>query len=174
MELQTLELHSLSLFETNKAQRAEFVQSIVTKLEEGEQDPLKVHLQVKAMEDIITQLTSTDEKKNKNVHLAQRYKTLLYEAFTNHACGAKTVEHHNARFTQTETGSKWHYEKTEDPVLLELYKQRDELAEQIKNREKFLQAVPKEGMDIITADGEAVKVYPPYKTSTTSISVTLK
>jgi hypothetical protein len=34
-------------------------------LENEEVEPLKVHLQVKAMEDIINSLTCTDEKKNK-------------------------------------------------------------------------------------------------------------
>ena len=54
----------LSLFETSKDERSGFVIDLVDRMSNGEIDPLKVHIQVKAMEDIISRLTVRDEKKN--------------------------------------------------------------------------------------------------------------
>lgn len=166
----------LALFETDKEQRKTFVTDIINKLDEGQVNPLEVHLQVKAMEDIITQLTSTDPEKNKeNIEAAKKYKEHLADAFKNYNNGQKSFDFHNAKFTQMETGTKWHYENTNDPVITDLYKQRDELAAKIKERETFLQNVPEKGLVITDeATGETVTIYKPYKTSTTSISVRLK
>jgi hypothetical protein len=164
----------LPLFETTKLQRQEFATSIIQRIENGEVNALEIHLQLKAMEDIITQLTSTDEKKNKNVEGAKKFRDMLMEAHKNFGSGAKTFEFHNAKFTQMEAGSKWHYENCEDPVLTELINQQEAIKGKVDERQKFLQNVPESGMPIITADGEAVTVFRPYKTSTTTISVTLK
>ena len=55
----------LSLFETTKAERQEFAQSVIKGIKDGISDPLKVHYQVKCMEDIIKNITSdADYKKN--------------------------------------------------------------------------------------------------------------
>jgi hypothetical protein len=64
MSTETLELSTtgiLSLFETSKSERKSFVQDVINRLDSGEIEPLKVHLQLKAMEDVITQFT--DKKK---------------------------------------------------------------------------------------------------------------
>jgi hypothetical protein len=166
---------TLALFETNKAQRKSFVDGVLAGLSEGEVNPLIVHLQVKAMEDIITQLTSSDKQKNKNLEAAKEYKSHLLDAFTKNCNGQKSFDFHNAKFTQIETGTKWHYENTEDPVLGELYEKQQELEKKIKERETFLQAVPESGLVVTDPEtGETYTVYKPYKTSTTSVSVTLK
>lgn len=165
----------LALFETSKEQRKSFVDDIISRLDEGEVNPLVVHLQVKCMEDIITQLTSTDKEKNKNLEAAIKYKEHLFDAFKNNAAGQKSFGFHNATFRQMEAGSRWQYENTEDPVLGELYEQQDALKKKIKERETFLQAVPEAGIEITDENtGEVVRVFKPYKTSTTTIAVTLK
>lgn len=174
--METLDISTqsvLALFETNKEQRSFFVRDIVSRIENGEANPLVVHLQIKAMEDIINQLTSTDKAKNKNIELAKKYRGLLLEAASKY--GSKSFDFHNARFTTMETGSKWHYENTEDTLLGELYEQQEELNKKIKERETFLQNVPAEGL-VVTDEttGETRKVFRPYKTSTTTVSVSLK
>jgi len=44
----------------------------------------------------------------------------------------------------------------------------------IKNRETFLKAVPIHGLDIINEDGEVLKIYPPNKSSTSSVKCTIQ
>lgn len=154
-----LTISNLSLFETTKAQRQDFVQSVVNNLLEGNADPLKVHLQVKCMEDIIKQLTSSKEYKE----------ICITEAFK----FGKTFEHHNAKFEIKEMGVKYDYSNCGDPVMNELQEKKGNIDLEIKYRETLLKGLPFEGMEIIV-DDEVVRIYPPTKTSTTTVIVNLK
>ena len=153
------ELQTLSLFDLNKEQRAELVQTTIERIANGELSPLKAHLQVKAMEDIIDGITKD-----------KTYKEMLLDEAAKYG---KTFEFGNGKFSTKETGVRYAYDQCNDPVLSELMEQNDKLLEQIKLRQKFLQTVPSEGMDIRVND-ELVTVYPPAKSSTTSVTVTLK
>ena len=148
----------LSLFETTKAQRQDFAQSVINSLKEGHTDPLKVHLQVKCLEDIVKQLTTHPE-----------YKDLTLEEASKHG---KSFELHNAKFEIKEAGVKYDYSNCGDPVYKALAEKLAELEKEIKDRQAFLKAV-KPGTEILIED-EVVILYPPVKTSTTSITVNLK
>ena len=160
----------LGLFETNKEQRKSFVDDLVSRLQDGQADPLKVHLQIKAMEEIITQLTSTDEKKNKNITAAISYKTMLMEAAAKHG---KKFELHNAEFSIKEVGTVYDWSNCGDTELVELLADQEAVKEKIKKKQDFLKTVPVSGLDIRIGE-ELVTVYPPAKSSTTSIAVSLK
>lgn len=149
----------LSLLDTTKEQRESFVRSIVSALEEGTADTLKVHLQVKNTEDLIKQITS-DEK----------YREFLLSEAQKHG---KSFEAYNAKFQVKETGTRYDYSVCNDPELVELQAIADRANEAVKQRQKFLQSVPQSGVDVRVND-ELVTVYPPIKLSTTSVSVTLK
>ncbi len=162
----------LSLFETTKEQRATFITDVVERLQNGEVDPLKVHLQVKAMEEIINGLTCTDEKKNKLFTMALNYKAMLLEAAEKHG---KKFQLHNAEFSIKEVGTTYDWSKCEDPELNELLAQQEALKEKIKTKQDFLKTVPAAGLLItIEETGETIRVFPPAKSSTTSVAVSLK
>lgn len=162
----------LSLFETNKEQRQSFITSTMEALENGEVDPLKVHYQLKCIEKIIFEMTSLDKEKNKDgIHIAKKYRELLADAFKKY--GQKKFKFLFGEFEEKEAGVKYDYSKCNDPELMEWEKQAAELSEKIKEKQKFLQAVPEKGLDILK-DDEVVKVYRPAKSSTTTIQVTLK
>jgi len=156
-ELSTVNI--LSLFETNKAERAKFVNDVVSRIESGNADAIKVHLQVKAMEDIVKSLNDNKE-----------YKSLLLDAAEKNG---KKFTAYNAEFNIREVGVKYDYSQCGDVELNSLQAQIDALSETIKAKQKMLQTLPVSGMDILFGD-ELVKVYPPSKTSTTSVAVTLK
>lgn len=156
----TNELQVLSLFELDKNQRAELVQQTIDRISNGELNALKAHLQVKAMEDIIKGITSDDV-----------YRDMLLDEAAKH--GSKTFEFGNGKFQTREVGVKYSYDQCNDPELADMYAQSDELLERIKLRQKFLQTVPLSGIDVRVGD-EMVTVYPPSKSSTTSVTVTLK
>lgn len=157
-ELSTVNI--LSLFETTKAERASFVSDVVSRLNEGVADAIKVHLQVKAMEDVVKSLNDNKE-----------YKSLVLDAAEKNG---KKFTYQNAEFSIKEVGTKYDYTNCGDTILAADQAQLDILAEKVKSRQKFLQMIGVEGLDIITEDGEAAKIYPPSKTSTTSVAVTLK
>ena len=148
----------LSLFETTKAERQDFAQSVVNGLKEGLSDPLKVHLQVKCMEDLIKQITSHPDYKDLTLNEAAKY--------------GKSFEHYNAKFEIKEMGVKYDYSNCGDPIYNQLAEELAELEKKVKDRQAFLKAV-QPGTELLIED-EVIVLYPPIKTSTTSITVNLK
>jgi hypothetical protein len=150
----------VSLFDTNKKERLDFVHSIIQNLNEGQTDPLKLHFFVKAMEDVVKNITSDDS-----------YKKVLLEAAEKNG---KKFSLFNAEFSIKEVGVKYDYTNCNDIELEELEEQFNAVTEKLKARQKFLQTVKSEGLNVINIHGEPVTVYPPSKYSTTSVAVTLK
>lgn len=145
------------LFQTSKAEREQFVAGIVDSIEQGQVSPLKIHLQIKAMEDIIEQLKANTDYRNALLNEAELY--------------GKKFEYMNAEIAIREVGTKYDYANSADEHLHELLEQKSALDTAIKNRQKMLQSLPSEGLaDPINGN----MLYPPVKTSTTSVIVTLK
>jgi hypothetical protein len=149
----------LSLFETTKAERQEFAQSVIKGIKDGISDPLKVHYQVKCMEDIIKNITSDADYKTMTLDEAAKY--------------GKTFDHYNAKFEVKEMGVKYDYSVCNDPVYNKLKAQLTVLEDEVKSREKYLKAIPTTGVETLLED-EVITLYPPNKTSTTTITVNLK
>jgi hypothetical protein len=172
-ELQQSAPSILSLFETNKQQRASFVEAVFEQLHEGAIDPLKIHLQIKAMEDIINSLTNADEKKNKEFGLlAKFYKKTLLEAAEKYG---KKFQLHNAEFSIKEVGTKYDFSQCGDTVHQNLAKEAEAINLKLKAREDYLKVIPTEGVVVTDEEsGETIKIYPPSKSSTTSVAVSLK
>jgi hypothetical protein len=149
----------LSLFETTKAERQDFAQSVIKGIKDGLSDPLKVHYQVKCMEDIIKNITGDAEYKSMTLDEAAKY--------------GKTFDHYNAKFEVKEMGVKYDYSVCNDPVYNKLKAQLTVLEDEVKSREKYLKAIPTTGVETLLED-EVITLYPPNKTSTTTITVNLK
>jgi len=151
----------LSLFQTDKAQRATFVSDIIARLEEGSAKPLEVHLQAKAMIEIAEALIADNT-----------YRDILLEEATKYG---KAFDYQNAKFSIREVGTKYDYSQCGDFMLSELQERSERANVVLKARQDFLKVVPTSGVlftDEIT--GETYKIYPPSKQSTTSVAVSLK
>ena len=149
------------IFETTKEQRVEFTHQVIERLNAGELDPLKTHLQVKALEDMLETL-----KANKD------YKDAVLQAAV---LNGKDFEYMSAKFNIREVGVKYDYSKCESPQYEEIMAEYNSAAKAKKDMEEFLKKVPHQGLDIINGvTGEVTKVYPPAKSSTTSVAVSLK
>lgn len=61
----------LALFDTNKKQRVQFAERILESAKSGNVNPLQIHLQVRALQDVLDILTVRDEKKNKHAEIAK-------------------------------------------------------------------------------------------------------
>lgn len=158
----------LSLFETTKQQRNLFVEDILAKLEDGEVDALKLHLQIKSAEQLIKNFTD----KQTNATAASRYAKVVLEAAEKQG---KQFDFYNAKWQIKEAGVIYDWEKSEDPVIMDLLSQQEVLKEKIKLRQEFLKTIPISGItQVDEVTGETTKIYPPAKSSTTTVSVTLK
>ena len=175
MQHETTELSTtniLSLFETNKAQRIKFCEDLINKMGDGEVNPLQIHAQIKSIEDLLTTLTSTDKSKNKNTDIALTYKSMLMNAAEKYG---KSFQLFNATYTLKEVGTKYNYDNCDDVELKELTQQAEIINEKLKARQEFLKKVPHAGMVITNKEtGETYEVFPPFKTSTTAVAVSLK
>lgn len=60
-----------------------------------------------------------------------------------------------------EAGGRYDYKTCGDPIVIEL-------ETKLKERQEFLKKLPKDGIDIVTDEGEVVHVYPPAKPASTS------
>jgi hypothetical protein len=118
-----------------------------------------VHLQVKCTEELIKGILSNE-----------RYKQLTISEAEKHG---KSFEFHNAGFQLKETGVKYDFTVCNDEIWNELNSQIEALEKVKKDREKFLKTISG-SLEVITKHGEVVNIYPPAKSSTTSIAVTLK
>lgn len=150
----------LRLFDTTKEQRASFAANVISEIENGNVNPLDIHLQFKAIEQISETVLKDVRYRSAVLTEAEKY--------------GKKSTYRNAELAIREVGVKYDYSQCNDPDLYELQAKLDELSEKVKARQKFLQTVAQEGLNVITSDGEAVTVYPPSKSSTTSVAVTLK
>lgn len=159
-ELNTQEV--LKLFQTSKEQRESFVSAIISSLQNGESDPLEVHLQIKCMEDVVKLANANTVYKKTVLEAAERF-------------GEKSFQFHNAKVEIKETGVKYDFSNCGDIVYNELQTQVDELSAKLKQRADFLKTIPQKGM-IVTdeSSGETFTVYPPSKSSTTNVAITLK
>ena len=149
------------IFETTKEQRVEFTHQLIERLNNGELDPLKTHLQVKALEDMLETLKNSKDYKD----------AVLNAAVQN----GKEFEYMSAKFNIREVGVKYDYTKCESPAYEEIMADYNDAAKRKKDMEEFLKKVPHSGLDIINGvTGEVTRVYPPAKSSTTSVAVSLK
>lgn len=151
----------IALFQTNKQQRQTFAEQIINGVIEGEINPLNVHLQIKSMEDIIASIKENAEYKRTVTDAAAEY--------------GKSFEYMNAKIDIREVGTKYNFDQCNDGKYLALKQSENDLKKSIKAREDFLKCAPSTGTIVTDEEtGETVTIYPPSKSSTTSVVVTLK
>lgn len=130
--------------------------SLVEAVKDGSLNPLHAKLKMKALETMLKEAASEID-------------SYAREEAEKH--GGKSFECYGAKVDLIEAGVKYDFTNCGDPVYNELTKQAAEIAAQIKNREAFLKTV-QGSMNIVTEDGEGVTVYPPVKSSTSTIKIT--
>lgn len=124
---------------------------------DGEIDPITAHINVSKMERAIK--TFKEDERVRDITLRE-----LGKYGKKHAFGDCTLE-------EAEAGTRYDYSICGDSRLEELYKMRQSLDDEIKQRETFLKSVPLSGV-ALPDTGEVV--YPPAKTSKTIIKTTFK
>jgi hypothetical protein len=86
--------------------------------------------------------------------------------------GKQVVTSYGTKIELAEVGTKYDYTNCGDSVLIELINELESLEMEIKERQTWLKSVPASGVDIIVND-EVCRIYPPSKSSTSSIKTTI-
>lgn len=151
----------VSLFDANKQQRQTIIDNIVQSVVDGIVDVRSVHYSLKVMEEITKKIMASSE-----------YKSALMDEMSK---WEKSFEFKSSRFDRRETGVKYDWKSTCDPQAIRLINEIDSLEIELKQRTDFLKTVPKSGLLITDPEtGETVQIFPPNKTSTETVAVTLK
>jgi hypothetical protein len=146
---------------TTKEERTQFVHEIFQELLNGRINPMELHIRMKCLEEVVKQLTSMPA-----------YKAIILEDAEKHG---KSFQYHNAKVDIREVGVKYDYTGCGNSTLNELYQKQDAINDAIKDNEAYLKQLPTSGIQVLNqSTGEVETHYPPAKTSTTSVAVTLK
>jgi hypothetical protein len=141
-----------------KSQVQIFAQTIIEQVESGSLDALEVDIRSTALIDALSQVI----KSIANLTLAEADKH------------GKSFEYKNAKIQVKELGSKWHYDKSNDSKYFSIKSNIEKLDIERKDRETFLKSLKSKTSILDEETGELIEVFPPYKTSTTGVVVTLK
>lgn len=117
-------------------------------------NPLEVAEKIKVMQEIIDAVK--EDKRFKDYTLEELGK--WGKCFTSPT---------GVKIEPFEAGGRYNFKSCGDPVVIEL-------EEKLKERQEFLKKLPKDGIDVTTADGELVHIYPAQKpVSTSTYKITL-
>jgi hypothetical protein len=86
--------------------------------------------------------------------------------------GKQVVTSYGTKIELAEVGTKYDYSNCDDYIYKKLLGELELLQFKIKERETWLKSLPASGMDILIED-EVCRVYPPSKSSTSSIKTTI-
>lgn len=146
---------------TTKEERTQVVREIFQELLEGRINAMELHIRMKCIEEVVKQLTSMPA-----------YKAIILEDAEKHG---KSFQYHNAKVDIREVGVKYDYSGCGSSKLAELYEKQEAINYAIKEFEAYHKGLPTSGIQVLNpSTGEVETHYPPAKTSTTSVAVTLK
>lgn len=140
-------------------QRASFTSQVIESLDGGYADPIKTLSAIRNLQSILSDI----EAFNKDLVIAE-------------------VEKHGGKLDlwgisiqRKEAGTKYDFSKTNDHFYQHLSSALENSKKMVKEREDFLKSLPIDGQLITDEDtGDVYKIYRPIKSSTTTVSVTLK
>ena len=148
----------MALMPSTKEQIKSFVHKTITELKDGYSNPLSYYIQLKAVETTIKDLLANKEVREMVSTEAKKY--------------GKAFDMHGANIEYSENISpKYDYSVCGDIAWDEMQMELKELQDKIKLRETFLKAIP---ANATIMDENGVKLFPPTKTASEGIKVTLK
>lgn len=120
--------------------------------------------------EMVEKIAATEEL-IKQMKSDERFKSYALDQIAAHG---KYVSESGTKVEACEVGTKYHFDKCGDVELFLLEQRAESANNAVKERQEFLKKVPASGLDVVDPiSGEVYKVYPPYKTSTSSYKVTL-
>lgn len=141
----------------NEKSAAEMAEMAVSAVVNGSVDPIKAHISVSRMEAAIKIYKDNEDVRRITLDELAKY--------------GPTATFGDCKLEQAEVGVKYDYSGCNDSTLTDLYDQMEVLKAKIKAREDMLKHLQPSGA-VDPDTGEIM--YPPVKTSKTSIKTTFK
>lgn len=149
-------LSVVSLMPSTKQQVESFTASIKQSVLDGDVNPLKLLVQLKMIEKVLDVLKDSDVEKE-----------ILREASKYNK--DELAEYDGCKLDVRETGVSYDYDVCGDAEYENILQEKKTVDAKIKQRQAFLKNI---SGDVYGSDG--VSIYPPAKSSTTKVVVTIK
>lgn len=143
---------------TKETQKATAI-AMAEKVTNGDVEPISTYTAAKAMSDCLAQFLKDEGVVSTTINAVEKY-------------GRTGASCNGANLCIAEVGVKYDFSVCQDPEWDELSKQKAEIDAKMKAREKFLRSIPDKQIIVNDETGEMATVYPPAKTSSTSVKVT--
>jgi hypothetical protein len=147
-------LSTITIMPSTRQEIDSFYQKAKTEIINGEENPLKILKQLKAVEKVVTELLKDKDIEDHILEEAEKY-------------GQKKFEDYGVEFEVREIGARYDFNVTGDSTWQELKQKEEEIKRQRQEREKTLKAHKEEWVDSET--GEVIN--PPVKSSKTKVTV---
>jgi hypothetical protein len=158
-EAPTSALGTLMLMPSTQTQVDVFSDMIIQSVKEGEINPIELLVQLKALEKATERIVK--EIKENVLTEASKYPGNSFDFKGN-------------KIERAELGTKYDYSKCNDPIWENLDSKASAASNDKKDRETFLKAIKDKETIVDPNTGEVVTIYPPLKTSTTGLKVSIK
>lgn len=134
---------------------SEYIANIVSRIQDGEINPLDVIANFRKIEKVIDGVMKTPGILDSMIAEYDKY-------------GQKEVEYNGVVLSKVESGVKYDYSNCGDMEYNLLVAKQKEIEKAIKERKRFLDGIPENGTTILNEEtGEVIKLMPKTKTSTT-------
>lgn len=146
----------INLGPSNGPEIESFAVNTIKQIEDGEYSALELFVKCKAFQKSIDLILQGIEESALNE--AQRE--------------GKSFPKYNASVSIREVGTKWFYDKTNDPTIAEIQSQKAGITEKEKERQTFLKSLKNPMMVLDEESGELVQIFPARKESKTGLVIT--
>lgn len=148
---------------TDSRSISEYAREAVAAITEGQVDPLTAFVNINKIKKVVEEVGKNTEVTRTVVdYIGQRGDAR--EGLTVGDCKAQVCE----------AGITYDFSECSDPTLTELYTEADAIKERIKARENFLKGIDGHMTVIDENTGEAITLYPPSRSSKTTVKLTFK
>lgn len=148
--------------ELSKAQIKVIAQTTVNEILDGGKDIVQISEMLTKVQLLIKEMKDSSEFND----------ALIYEVTK---FGKGYVTPGGTKMEVGEFGTKYDFSQCGDTMFDSLEQQQKSIDEAVKERKEFLRKVPSEGMQLLdAASGEIITIYPPSKSSSTSVKFTIQ
>lgn len=162
MKQSELFLFKSSRIPVTKSEQTNLSEAFVSAVQNGDINPIDAVVQMKSIAETIGIFLKDNRIREAVLKECAKYGKGENPAF------------HGAVVQQKETGVSYDFMVCADPVWTDLMAREQEIADQRKEREKYLRTITKPKPEIDESTGEVYTIKPPARSSTTTYAITFK
>lgn len=154
-------MSNIKLFEScpiNKSDQNDLANRLINPVLDGDINPVEATVKAKSLIEVLTKFVNDDRVKDCTLSEIEK--------------NGKETSWNGARLTIKEVGVKYDYSDCNDPVYMDLLKQKGVIDKQLKERESFLKSLSNRTTIVDDETGEVATVIPPVKMSSQGYTIT--